>query len=192
MKRLEVTSRHTALVALTLAAVVVACVKLGYSNRVLWRVTSPDSELVAVCQEIPVFDGPSYDLRLERPDGTLVRRLYKVGDGDPCTEIKWSPDGRALVVLSGHVARMVFVDVAWALANPNVETAHWSWRQVSFSSDRQHLEGSHVQFVSATTVELRLCPPRSTAQPERCPEGSPLKRFEIPLPIVTGHRVGQG
>ena len=175
------------LVALT-TAMIGGCAELGYSSRVLWRVMSPDRGLVAVCQEIPVFDGPSYDVRLERPDGTLVRRLYTSGDGDPCTELEWSPDGRALVVLSGHAARMVFVDVAWALDNPTLETAYWSWRQVSFSSERQHLEGSQVHFVSATTAELRLCRARSTAQPEGCPEGSLLKRFDIPLPIVTGHR----
>jgi hypothetical protein len=52
------------------------CAELGYRDRVLHRVPSPrDGTLIALCQEVPAFDGPGYDIRLERGDGTLVRRL---------------------------------------------------------------------------------------------------------------------
>lgn len=171
--------------------VVVGCAAPGHSNRVLWRVASPDGQLVAVCQEVPVVDGPSYDVRLERPDGTLIRRLYGIGDGDPCNEVVWSPDARTIAVLSGRVARMIFVDVAWALAHPDVETAHWSWRQVSLSSEQRHVEGSHLRFVGPTAIELRVCQARSAESHEGCPQGSATKQVDIPLPIVTGHGSGR-
>ena len=80
-----------------------ACERFGYSNRVLLRVPSPDGRIVAVCQEIPEFDRPSFDVRAERPDGTRIRQLLRSGDGDPCSELAWSPDGRLLAVLSRHV-----------------------------------------------------------------------------------------
>ena len=165
------------------------CVGLGgYSNRVLWRVTSPNGRIVAVCQEAPAFDGPGYVVRLERPDGGLMRRLYEIGDGDPCAEVVWSSDGRTLAVLSGYVARVRFVDVGWALDHPGVQTAYWSWRQVDLSTEGVRVEGSDLQFVAPTTVELRVCPVRSGGSPPSCGTGSLAHRFDIPMPIVTGHR----
>src|SRR5687768_8581751 len=119
-----VTSRlagGVAVAALTVAAS--ACSALGFTDRVLHRVPSPDRRLVAVCQEIPVLEGPAYDIRLERPDGSLVRKLY-FGDGDPCSEMAWSPDGRTLAVLTAHVARVRFVDIAWALDHPSTQTSY--------------------------------------------------------------------
>lgn len=104
------------------------CAELGYSDRVLHRVPSPaDAALIAVCQEIPAFDGPDFDIRLERPDTTVVRRLYRIGDGDPCHEMAWSADGRTLAVVSSHVARAIIVDVAWTLSRPETRTEYWSW-----------------------------------------------------------------
>jgi hypothetical protein len=169
-------------------AAVFGCAALGYSNRVLWRVASPNGQLVAVCQEVPAFDGPGYDVRLERPEGGLLRRLYGIGDGDPCTEVVWSPDGRTLAVLSGHVARVRFVDVGWALDNPEVETAHWSWRQVDVSTERIRLEGSDLRFVAPTAIELQVCSARSGGSSTSCGTDSLTRRLDIPLPIVTGHR----
>lgn len=176
-------------VALCLLTVCVSgCAALGYSNRVLWRVVSPSGELVAICQEVPAFDGPGYDVRLERPGGGLVRHLYDIGDGDPCSEVVWSPDGQTLAVVSGHVARVRFVDVGWALANPDVPTAYWSWRQVDLSTQHTHLEGSTLRFVSPASVEIDVCPARSRSVTERCGDDSSIRRVDIPQPIVTGHR----
>jgi hypothetical protein len=162
------------------------CAALGYSDRVLWRVPAPDGDLVAVCQETPEFDGPGYDVRLERPDRTLVRRLYSIGDGDPCSEVVWSPDGNTLAVLSGHVARVRFVDVEWTLAHPEIETAYWSWRQVDLSADSR-VEGSGLRFVGPRDVELRVCTNGATGTAPSCDATSPVRRFAVPLPIVTGH-----
>ena len=184
----NVTSRRIGAVvaACVMAVVASGCAPFGYSNRVLWRVTSPTGQHVAVCQEVPVFDGPNYGVRLEGPDSRLIRHLYGIGDGDPCSEVVWSPDGRTLAVLSGHVARVRFVDVAWALAHPEVQTSSWSWRQVDLSTERVHLLGRGLAFVGPTTVQLSVCgaPPRGSAA-AACE--SEIRRFEIPLPIVTGH-----
>ena len=163
------------------------CTALGYSDRVLWRVPAPDGTMVAVCQEIPALDGPGYDIRLERQDGTLVRRLYTIGDGDPCSEVTWSADGKTLAVLSGHVARLRFVDVDWALRNPGVTTAYWSWRQVDVSSERRRFEGSGLRFIGPRTVSLLLCDTRTSGASPACPSQSRTHSFDIPLPIVTGH-----
>ena len=164
------------------------CAALGYSNRVLLRIASPNGQFVAVCQEVPAFDGPGYAVRLERPDGRVVRQLYEIGDGDPCSEVVWSPDGQTLAVLSGHVARVRFVDVAWALNRPDVPTAHWSWRQVDLSTEQTHLEAAHLRFVAPTTVELSVCPARPGRFRGSCGTDSSIRRFDIPKPVVTGHK----
>lgn len=177
-----------AAVAVLLAALSASgCAALGFSDKVLWRVPAPDGGLVAVCQEIPAFDGPGYDVRLERVDGSLVRRLYSIGDGDPCSEVVWSADSKTLAVLSGHVARVRFVDIAWVLENPGIQTAHWSWRQVDLSTERHHIGGSGLRFVSPVSVELQVCSMRTSGESPRCPETSSTRRVAVPLPIVTGH-----
>lgn len=91
-------------VAAVLAIIVslAGCARFGFTDRVLLRVPSPDGQMVAVCQEVPEFDGPSFAVRLERPDGTVVRRLYETGDADACSEIAWARDGRTLAVLTAH------------------------------------------------------------------------------------------
>lgn len=143
-----------------------------------------------MCQEMPVFDGPNYDVRLERPDGSILRRLYQIGDGDPCSEMAWSPDGRTLAVLSGHVARIRFVDVAWALSRPATTTAHWSWRQVDLGGEHNPLTGAGLHFVGPLAVELQVCPPqRGPLQPNgrrTCGPAGVSRRLDIPLPIVAG------
>jgi len=117
--RVGVTVSSTLAVALTATA----CAKFGYTDRVLHRVPSPDGQLFAVCQAIPEVDGPGDDVCLERADGSLVARLYQIGDGDPCHEVVWSPDGRLVAVFSAHVARIRFVDVRKALARTTDDAA---------------------------------------------------------------------
>lgn len=169
------------------------CARLGFTDRVLLRVLSPDGQTVAVCQEIPEFDGPGFAVRLERPDGTVVRRLCEIGDGDGCSEIAWASDGRTLTVLTAHVARLRFIDVAWALSHPTVETAYWSWREVSLAGEGQSVMGKGVRFTDRMEVELQLCPynqetVRRTGILE-CTGQSVTRRARIPQPIVTGHPV---
>jgi hypothetical protein len=134
------------------------CAELGYSDRVLHRVASPaDTALIAVCQEVPAFDGPGYDIRLERPDKTVVRRLYASGDGDPCHEIAWSADGRTLAVVSSHVARAAIVDVAGALSRPDTATASSSWRSVSLASQDGKQLARRVRFVAPGELQYEVC-----------------------------------
>jgi hypothetical protein len=133
--------------------------ELGYRNRVLHRAASPvDASIVAVCQEVPMFDGPNYDIRLERPDGTKIRGLYGIGDGDPCTEMAWGPDGKTLTVMSNHVARVRFVDVDWALRHLSDEMHYWDTREVSYSSEREWKVSRHLRYVDAQTVAFDVCP----------------------------------
>ena len=169
----------------------VGCTALGFSNSIVWHLPSPDEQMFAVCQEVPQFDGPGYVIRLERPDRTVLRRLYEIGDGDPCSEMAWSPDGRTLAVLSGHVARVRFVDVAWALSHSATTTAYWSWRQVDFGTERNWLNGAGLHFVGPLTVELQLCSNQhGRMQPNgrrTCGDDAMTRRVDIPLPIVTGH-----
>lgn len=133
------------------------CADLGYRDRVLHRVPSPaDRALIAVCQEIPEFDGPRYDIRLERPDSTVVRRLGASGDGDPCHEMAWSADGRTLAVVSSHVARAKVIDVARALSQP--EMKNWAWtRSVSLTGQDGPQLARHLRFVAQGEIEYQVC-----------------------------------
>src|SRR4029453_19583237 len=87
------------------------CARLEYSSRVLHRVPSPDGQLISICQEVPVFDGPEFDVRLERPDGRVVRRLLHMGDGGGGSEITRSADGTSLAGLKSHGAHITLRDV---------------------------------------------------------------------------------
>jgi len=174
------------LAVLTLAVASAACARFGYTDRVLHRVPSPDGELYAVCQEIPAFDGPGYDLRLERADGSLVARLYQIGDGDPCSEVAWSPDGRFLGVLSAHVARIRFVDVRKALAERASTTSRWFWPQIDLGREGEFTYGRRLRFSSPTDVELTTCPfdLRETQRAKgriHCSGGETTRRFAAPL-----------
>jgi hypothetical protein len=121
-------------------------------------VPSPaNAALVAVCQEIPAFDGPGYDIRLERPDATVIRRLYTMGDGDPCHEMAWSTDGHALAVLSSHVARAIVVDVASALSQPEARTAYAPWRSVGLGEGHGQQLARHLRFVTPGEIEYEVC-----------------------------------
>lgn len=131
-------------------------VSLGLTASTVLRVPSPDGRHVAVCRAIPVFDGPDYELRLERPDGMLVTPLYRIGDGDPCLEMLWATDSSTLAVLTGHVARIRFVDVSWVLGHPGVATHYWSWPQIDLSTPEHPRAGSGLRFVGPREVELEL------------------------------------
>ena len=112
--------------SLMIAAILVvsSCGELGYTDRVLWRVASPDGKRVAVCQEVPAFDGPDYEVRLEDTGGRVLRRLYKSYEAERCDEIRWSGDGRRLGVVTRHSGKVWVVDVEWAIAHPDVRDEH--------------------------------------------------------------------
>ena len=133
------------------------CARLGYSSRVLHRVPAPDGHLVAVCQEVPVLDGPEFDVRLERSDGRTIRRLFHMGDGGGCSEMTWSADGTSLAVLTSHVANIAVVDVRWAIAHALERNQHWFVRGVGFSGEHKFVQATSRRFVSASEVEFRLC-----------------------------------
>lgn len=169
--------------AAALAIATIACARLGYSDRVLWRVPSPDGRMIAVCQEIPAFDGPDYEVRIERPDGTRVKRVYTNGDGDPCSEIAWSPDGRILAVLSGHVARVRFIDVTWALEQK--PPIHWgAYPQIDISNERLHRNAGGMRFTGPREIELQVCGERGykpgDAGRRDCGGTGAVRRVEVP------------
>jgi hypothetical protein len=172
------------------ALISTGCAALGYSDRVLWRIPSPDGSVVAVCQEIPEFDGPGYELRLESPDGLTIAQLYKIGDGDPCSELAWSPDGHVLAVLTAHVARIRFVDVASVLRQPAARTASWSWKQIDLSSEGDLRHAKDLRFAGPLELDVTTCSYslRETQRtPARtCTSVETRRRLQIPLPIKTG------
>jgi hypothetical protein len=182
-----------AIASVLLLGLATGCARFGFTDRVLLHVPSPDGQIVAVCQQIPALDGPGFAVRLERPNGTVLQPLYEIGDGDPCSEIAWSPDGRTLAVLSAHVARLRFVDVDWALRHPAIATRHWSWRMVDYSTEKRFMLGGGIRFTAAMKVELQLCPYALDAVRRtgvlKCSGPSVTEVLNIPQPIVTGHPI---
>ena len=168
------------------AVALAGCGRFGLTSRVLHRVSSPDGKLVAVCQEIPVPDGPDYDVRLERNDGSVVARLFHLGDGDPCSELAWSPDGRVLGVLTAHAARIHFADVGRALAE-RPAPARWFWPQISFGREGEFTRGSKLRFVTPAEFEVVTCPydlretQRDPAHQMRCTAAETPRRARVPL-----------
>ena len=186
--RVSCRTQMKSFVALLLTASMLSgCRALGLTSRVLWRVPAPDGRLVAVCQEIPMLDGPGFDIRVERLDGSLLRRLCQLGDGDPCSEMAWSPDGRILAILSGHLARVRFVDVVSALERSSAPTPQWSSRQVDFSTERELLLGKSLRFVAPREIELTTCSYslRETQRTgsRRCDSDEIHRRVRVPRPI---------
>ena len=183
----------TMLLASVMAGIVACagCARFGYSSRVLHRVPSPDGRLLAVCQEVPIFDGPEFDVRLERPDGRLVRALFHMGDGGGCSEMVWSHDGRSLAVLTGHAANLTVVDVSWALANPSERNKHWFVRGFSFSREGNFVQATSLRFVSPLEVEFQTCE-YSYAETQRnrgrisCSRPPRPQRLQIPAPLIAG------
>jgi hypothetical protein len=181
-------SCQTVLAALVAIALSSGCRELGFTNRVLWRLAAPDGKTFAVCQEIPEFDGPSFDIRLENADGSVVRRLYRIGDGDPCTEMAWAPDGQALAVLSGHVARVRVVDVAQAMRRSPDDTSRQFWPQFDFSTRELRL-GKDLRFIAPREIEFTTCAydlretQRSRGKLKRCTSPAVRQRFSVPTPM---------
>lgn len=182
-----------ALVALAGLALLAAaeCEKYGFSNRILHRVASPDGRFVAVCQEVPVFDGPEFTVRLEDSDGVAVRELLYMGDAGGCAEVVWSGDGRMLAVLTSHVATIHIIDVAWAAAHSAEQNRHWFARQFSFSSDRAVRRAGSLTFVSPSEIEFLVCDysiehVRRTGDREACLHPPRRQRLVIPSPLVRG------
>lgn len=186
--------RRVSLVAMMLVALALAALALRMGSKrtsdsqVLLRVSSPDGTLSAVCQEVPGADGPDYVVRLEREDGTFVRKLFDAGAGEPCSEIVWSKDGSTLGVLSAQVARAKFVDVEWVVKNAS-DTRRTSWREVSFGRESETMLARGLRFIGPLEVELDVCPYR-LADRQRdgfftCTAPAESKRFAIPQPLLT-------
>lgn len=161
-----------------LAMLIAAWALSGCQARTVIRAMSPDGQFVAVCRAIPVFDGPDFEVRLERPDGSVVRTLYRIGDGDACDEIAWAPDGQGLAILTGHLARVRFVDVAFARAHPDVEPRSWYWQQIDLSREGDRRFGRHLQFVGARELELEISNPGGNWQRQRLE----VPNLRLPLP----------
>jgi hypothetical protein len=182
-------SRALMLAALIAVTATSGCRELGFTSRVLWRLAAPDGKSFAVCQEIPGFDGPGFDIRLEDAHGTVVRRLYQIGDGDPCTEMAWSPDGQALAVLSGHVARVRVVDVALVMRRPADDTTRHFWPQFDFSSSESHRLGKDLRFVGPREIEFTTCAydlretQQSRGKRYRCTSPEVRQRFTVRVTV---------
>ena len=177
-----------------LLAAASGCARLGFTDRVLRRIPSPNGQTVAVCQEVPEFDGPSFEVRLERPDGARLRQLFHMGDGGGCNEMVWSADGRRLAVLTSHVAAVTVVDVEWALARPDIPNPHWFKREFTLSrqGDRPQY-ARELAFVSVQELQVQICG-YSLADTQqrrggiRCAEAPHAERLRIPDPLVVGAR----
>lgn len=143
-----------------------ACGDLGYSSRVLHRVPSPGGRLVAVCQEIPEFDGPGYDVRLEDPGGRTRAHVFRGFDSDQCDEIVWSDDGDTLAVLTRYRAHVRLIDVSESLAPRPADDRRPGAKafptpafvtESAFSSEAADRRGWGLRFVSPGRFELSVC-----------------------------------
>jgi hypothetical protein len=170
------------------------CAQLGYTDRVLHRAPSPDGQVVAVCQEVPMFDGPEFEVRLDRSDGSLIRQLHYMGDAGGCTEMVWSEDGRTLAVLTSHVAEITVIDVQWALSHPDIRQAHWYRRGFSFSNEGAIRRAARLTFISPLELEFQLCDysieeTRQNRGVIRCSGAQRPQRLRIPSPLVADRPV---
>jgi hypothetical protein len=175
--------QHRRLALLAMLAASTGCAglrELGFSSRVLHAVPSPDGRFVAVCQEVPVLDGPNYDIRLHLREGGAVRPLARLGDGDPCTQLVWSPDSRRLASISAHVARAVIVDIE----DDGELTGRRGPRTVSLTWP----EGSarNVRFVSPTLMEFDACDADDTSHRLHCIAPYERRRLDISVTPARG------
>lgn len=159
----------------SLCGLLTACAELGFTNRVLHSVASPDGRFVAICQEVPALDGPDFDVRLHRPDGTLARRLHHGGDAYRCDELVWSPDSRRLAVLSRANSHMVLIDVDAALRKPAEEGL---WNRIVTLTDRGEMP-SDLRFVSPTRIAYLSCRFSLLSAPVRCTTDARDRRLEL-------------
>ena len=152
---------------LVVAAGTAGCGALGYSSRVLHRLTSPDGQLVAVCQEIPEFDGPGYDVRVEDRSGRIKVQLFRGFDADQCDEMVWSADGGALAILTRYRALVRLIDVSASIASPPVLVGTRAYEpafprspfvsESDFSADETLRAAWGLRFVPAGHFELSVC-----------------------------------
>ncbi len=138
-----------------------------------------------------MFDGPEFDVRLERRDGTRFRELFHMGDGGGCDELIWSPDGRTLAVLTGATATIRMADVDWALAHPEIHERHWLYRDFSFSTDKVTKQATDLRFVSAFELEFQLCEVLASRNPSEqrtdpVQSAARPQRLRIPSPLIAG------
>ena len=161
-------SRLLACAVLLLGAA--ACARLGFSDRVLHTVPSPDGRFVAVCQEVPAFDGPEYSTRLHRPDGTFVRNLAYGGDAQPCHEVVWAPDGKLLAILARQNSAVTLVDLEDPRRN----------RLVTLT-DRGDV-ASNLRFVGPRRIAYLSCAldvARNSPEPFTCTTGATDRRLGL-------------
>jgi hypothetical protein len=166
----------------------VACAQLGFSDDVLLRVSSPDGRLIFVCQETPEFDGPGHEWRLEKPDGTVVRRLLVGSDGNGlCHEAVWSSDSGTVAIASMQTVHIA--DVAWTLAHPELQNTHWYVRQFSFGSDDGLRRVQDLQFAPRGELVFGVCEYKLGELRRigrQCEAGANPKTLTIPSPRVPG------
>ena len=146
---------------------------LGFSNRVLHDVPSPDGKFRAICQEVPAFDGPEYETRLHRQDGTFVVNLAYGGDAQPCREIAWSTDGAWLAVVD-HVSRVTLVDAAGAMRGnvgrrPNRDVS-LTWPQGL---------ARNMRFVTPAIIEFDACDAKDVLRMRDCATTFQRRRLDI-------------
>ena len=157
-----------------LAGVLIAgCARFGWSDHVLITAAAASHDVVFVCQEVPEFDGPGYEWRLETRDGAVLRQLFRGSDGNGrCDAAVWSADGTTLAIVERGTIHVV--DVGWALAHPEERKTHWFLRQFSYSTNDVSLRVDHLRFASAREITFDL-------------SGRSM-RLIIPSPLVRGRR----
>jgi len=162
-----------AVVVLVASLAVAGCARFGFTDRVLHEVPSPDGRFVAVCQEVPVLDGPDFKIRLHRPDGALVRILAFRGDGQRCDEVVWSQDATRLAIRAA--ARVTVVDIDYALRQP-AEQMLWN-RDVSLTWP----EGAagNLAFAGRDILEFDACDAANVGADGRCLVEYERRRLDI-------------
>jgi hypothetical protein len=172
-------------IVLTAALAVAGCSQLGYSDRVLVRLPSPDGNIVFVCQETPELDGPGHEWRLERRDGAVLRHLFRGSDGNGvCDEARWSTDGGTLAVVSRDTVHIA--DVEWTLAHPDLQKTHWFVRQFSFPDavDGMPRLVRDIRFVAPGELAFNRCTESQESVGGTDVRRCLTERLRIPSPLV--------
>jgi hypothetical protein len=143
------------LVLASIISLTLGCSQFGFSSRTLMRTAAPDGRTIFVCQEVPELDGPGHEWRLERPDGTILRRLFLGSDGNgQCDVAVWSADGNALAVAERNTIHVA--DVAWALSHPNERKAHWFIRRFRFDARQPSAVVTGLRFSADHELKFEL------------------------------------